>query len=121
MEYFHSFGHTKDLLVMPKNSSTFSVAKIFEGKCVEECIDMNFKNNLAFNVMNIEDGSSKMYAVDHPGMLIHVGNTYVEGDVLTMDWEMSAKDLDPFYVFNMKWLRDNNRQPLPMGYVFRRY
>jgi len=121
MDYYHSFGHTKDYLVAPQNSMGFNAFHMMEGDSVQDCFVINWKNNLVINVMKIADGSNKAYQADHPGIIMHTGNTYVEGDIMTIDCEMSAKNLDPFGVFSMRWLKDNNRKGIPMGYVFRRY
>jgi carotenoid cleavage dioxygenase-like enzyme len=121
MEYYHSFGHTRDYILMPKNSVTFSSLNMAKGDCVEDCFIFNWENNLEFNLMKIEDGTNKVFKVDHPGLIIHTGNTYIEDDIMTIDFEMSAKNLDPFKTFSMSWLKDNNRKGIPMGYVFRRY
>jgi carotenoid cleavage dioxygenase-like enzyme len=112
MQYYHSFGHTKDSVFIPKNSVTYSMAGMAAGHSVEDCLLLNWKNNLDFYYMSLEDGTYKTFHADHPGFILHTGNTYVEDDILTIDFEMNVIDYMPFEVYSMKWLKDNNRVPL---------
>lgn len=121
MEYYHSFGHTKDYLLMPKNSVTFNMKNMMTGYPVMECFNINFKNNLEFNLMKIADGSYETFEVDHPGFIVHTGASYIDGDNFIIDFEMYIDPSDPFGLFGMKWLNDPDRKGLPMGMRFRRY
>lgn len=122
MQYYHSFGHTKDYLLMPKNSVTFSVMGMAQGKSIKDCFVMNYDNHLEFMLMRIDDGTYKTFKTDHGAMIVHTGASYIENDIYTIDFEMYVnKDQNPFGLFDMSWLMDSSREAITMGSVYRRY
>jgi carotenoid cleavage dioxygenase-like enzyme len=59
MPYFHSFGHTADYLIFPRNSSNFNLAGMFEGKPMIDNFIFDYDNHLDFYIMNKADGTYK--------------------------------------------------------------
>lgn len=94
-----------------------------EGKPIEDDFVFNWDRMLEFHIMKIEDGTYESYKCDHPGFILHTGNTFIDSDgKLVMETEMYIEsDEDPFSTFNRAWLLDPEREAQHLGARLRRY
>jgi len=122
MPYFHSFGHNKEQLIFPRNSSNFNLVGMFEGHPMMDNFIFDYDNMLEFYVMSKTDGTYKKYTNDHGGVVLHSGNSYVEDNVLIYDTEMFIRcELNPFVFFDLNWLRNPERSEFKVNMRMRRY
>jgi len=122
MSYYHTFGHTDKYLLFPEFPVSFNMAGMLEGKCMEENFIVDPKTNIIFHVMNIADGTFKSFHADHYGFIMHTGNTIVNGDIMTVDFEMyTDADQLPFGSLDFSYVNNPNRKGLAMGAKYRRY
>jgi carotenoid cleavage dioxygenase-like enzyme len=123
MPYFHSFGHTEDYLIFPRNSVNFNLPGMAEGKPMIDNFIFDYDNNLDFYIMNKSDGSYKKYSADHGGVVMHSGNAYIdENNNLIYDAEMFARcETNPFVFFDLNWLRNPDRSTFKVNMRMRRY
>jgi beta,beta-carotene 9',10'-dioxygenase len=122
LPYMHSFGHTADKIIFQHNSVNFSTTNMMMGKPMDESFIFNWNQNLSFKIMNIADGSWENYECDHPGFVLHTGNSFInEEGLLVTEAEMNIKNADPFKVFDRQYLLDPNREAQHTGSRLRRY
>ena len=125
MPYYHSFGHTEEYILFPKNSADFSTSGMFEGHPMIENFIFNYDNHLKFYLMKKSDGTYKEYEADHGGVILHSGNSWIdENNNYIYDAEMFIKnptDTNPFIFFDLHWLRNTSRDVYSVNMRMRRY
>lgn len=123
MNYYHSFGMSKDYILFPEQPITIDVAGMLASSPMSKCFIMDFNTgNIKFHFMKIDDGSIQTIETDHFGFIMHTGNLYQDGDNFIVDYEMTTKNASPFTVFDLSSFVNNpDRVPVDTGSVFRRY
>ena len=123
LPYMHSFGHTADKIIFQDNSIGFSTAGMMEGKPMDNNFVFNWDKLLSFHVMDIETGHVDAYECDHPGYILHTGNSFIDSDgKLVTEAEMYVEaEVDPFKIMDRAWLLDPNREAHHVGARLRRY
>ena len=90
MNYYHSFGHTEDYILFPELPISITVSKMMLAYPLAQCFVLDGTDNIKFHLMDLIDGTYRTYNSDHFGWIMHTGNTYIEGDTLTIDFEMTT-------------------------------
>ena len=123
MNYYHSFGMSKDYLLFAEQPITIDVGKMVASAPMSKCFIMDFNTgNIKFHLMKISDASIRSYESDHFGFIMHTGNLYQDGDNFIVDFEMTTKNASPFDVFDLKGFVNNpDRVAIDTGSVYRRY
>jgi hypothetical protein len=57
--------------------------------------------------MNISDGSWTVFNADHFALPMRAGNTYIEGHILTADFEITTSRASPFTIFEREHFINN--------------
>jgi hypothetical protein len=72
--------------------------------------------------MTLADGSYTTFEADHWAFPMHTGNTYIEGDILTVDFEVTTVAQGPFGMFDRKnYINNPDRVTPGNGSEYRRY
>jgi len=77
MNYYHSFGMSKDYILFPEQPITIDVKKMMMATPMAKCFVMDFNTgNIKFHLMRIDDASIQTIETDHFGFIMHTGNLY---------------------------------------------
>jgi len=96
MNYYHSFGHTEDYVLFPELPVSMQASKMMMAYPLSYCFALDGKDHIKFHLMDLKDGTYRTFETDHFGWIMHTGNTYIEGDILTVDFEMTTAVESPF-------------------------